>query len=290
MPTATEEQIDAALDEAQGEPVTVETPDGPVEFGTPEALPDPDPEAIAVAEHEGLPPVPEATAGAEAATVDSETEAEDDDASAALKVALSDMYAIMDRLEGAKSDLASASEEHKEAKKYFEGLQEDFLRAARVVRNAKIASQPDPKRYPLLDKPKDVRDATKAEIDASFPKPDSIPPLPADDFDEEYRRRANATRLDGLGLKAATVAVLHAEGLHTMGDVTRYGEAGKRLDLVKNGEGSITEKRLTEVSDKLADIGMSWKAEWDAAHPEATPEAEATEAPAEAGEVANAEA
>ena len=226
----------------------------------------------AVAEESEL-PEPEAVASPE---LEPETPpaTEPSPQDAATNLALAHLYDVQDRLDEAQRDHEAKAEVAKTAKKRVESLTEDLSQAVRKLRTAKTATEPDPERYPLLDRPKD-------EINAAFAKPEWIPPLPAATIEEHCRRRAVETSVDSIGLKAGIVKILHAASLHTVEDIGRFTREGGVLDSICNDEGSVTPRRFEELEAALSEVTSGFVKEWEDAHPEAEDDAEADAEPNE---------
>ena len=179
--------------------------------------------------------------------------------SIATERAMAELFSIQDRLEAAEDDHADKAEAAKSSKKRVEHLQEDLSAATRrSPREARSKSEPDPARYPLLDSP-------KAEINATFAKPEAIPPLDPEDFPEAYRRRARDTKLSDIGLPARTVKALEKAGLVMVGDIGKLTEASAPLTSV----GGIGEKAAEQIIEALDVFAHTCKLRWDADHPEA---------------------
>lgn len=81
-------------------------------------------------------------------------EPEEDPDSVVTRLALAHLYDVQDRLDAAVEDHAEKNEVAKTAKKRVESLQEDLSDAVRKLRSAKGQTEPDPERYPLLDRAK----------------------------------------------------------------------------------------------------------------------------------------
>lgn len=180
----------------------------------------------------------------------------------AMKLALGNLYSIQDRLSDAVEDHAEKAEMAKTAKKRVESLQEDLNEAVTKLRHAKDAGEPDPAKFPLFDK-------AKAEINAEFPSPEAIQPLPPDTFAEALRRKQRDTPLAAMGFKPATLKVLtEKHGLKTALDlankVTEYGQ--RNMEFTR-AEG-ITELRFEEVAERLGDLTEECQAAWMIDHPE----------------------
>lgn len=205
----------------------------------------------------------------------SEEELEADLTSIEVEKALAHMFEIQDRLDAAADDAAEKADVAKTAKKRVESLQEDLSVAVKRVREARTKSEPDPDRYPLLDGPR-PEVAAKDAIDASFPRPEAIAPLPADTFEEHARRMGIHTQIEALGLPPKLVEVLADAGVHT---IDQWGR--KRAAVEEGGASVTTIKGLTEARlEKLVaaiDREMrAWAEAWDESHPgdDATADAE----------------
>lgn len=190
-----------------------------------------------------------------------ESEPEDPE-TVAMKLALGNLYSIQDRLSDAVEDHAEKAEMAKTAKKRVESLQEDLNEAVTKLRHAKDASEPDPAKFPLFDK-------AKADINAEFPAPVAIQPLPPDTFAEALRRKQRDTPLAAMGFKPATLKVLtEKHGLKTALDlVNKVTEYGQRNMEFTRAEG-ITELRFEEVAEKLDELTGECESAWKADHPD----------------------
>lgn len=104
----------------------------------------------------------------------------------------------------------------------------------------------------------------KLLINAAFPAPASIPPLPADTFEEFARRKARDTRLADIGIPKRAVNALARAGYETVADIGKLTEASAPLTSVKG----IGEEAAGEVVERIADEADRWVAEWNNAHPE----------------------
>jgi hypothetical protein len=197
---------------------------------------------------------------AETEVIATEAEPTEDasDDSAAMKLALADLYSIQDRLDEAGSDFETKNERAKTAKKRVEALQDDLQAAVRRLREVKRDAQPDPVRYPLLDKP----DPAKAAINAEFP---------AETVEQFYIRKRSAVRIDSLGLKKKTVKALTKLGIQTMEDwATKQSEQVKfNGDMIGLG---ITPLAFEEIIEAFEPLTIEWLKEWNEAHPETTKE------------------
>lgn len=166
------------------------------------------------------------------------------------------------RLEAAEED---AADRHKKAKKARE-TQDETIKECIDALEALDRDEPDPDKYPLLDKRSQV--PGKPEINAAFPAPEAIQPLPAADFDEYLRRKQNGTPIGDMRLKKATIKTLVSLGLDTAGAIVRkfnsVHEAGLRLLTITG----MTEAKLEEIAKALDEIGEQAADEWDAAHAE----------------------
>jgi hypothetical protein len=238
----------------------------------PEALPDPEPHEVEVAEHEGMTgivlPIPgEHDVPLETPTPEGKPD-EDEELATAMKIALGDLYAVQDRLDEAIEDHAEKKEVAANAKKRVETLTEDLSAAVRNLRDLKTKSQPDPKRYPLLDKPKDAEhQAARDAINASFPAPESIPPLPADTIEEHFRRRQHATPLVDAGLSLGITKILAEALMTTVAHVVIYQNSSHDLTAIKSATGSITKNRAEKIRDAFGELSVKWTEEWNALHP-----------------------
>jgi len=210
--------------------------------------------AVAVAEHEGLPPVPEADN-----EPDPEVPAETPDQSTSLEWALRQIIEVNQACLDQKAVVKEKQVQLKDEKETLESLQDQLNRLIVEASRARAASEPDPDRFPLFD---------KAEINATFAKPQAIPPLPASDFEEFARRKSCETRLDSLGLSGKIGDILADVGLATIDDLRRkvdvLAEANVDLGSIKG----LTEARREKLMAALADFHQRCQAEWDAAHPE----------------------
>jgi hypothetical protein len=159
-----------------------------------------------------------------------------------------------------KAKVKEAQARLKDEKETLESIQDELNRLIQEAAKLKSQSEPDPERFPLFD---------KKRVDGMFPKPEATPPLPAEDFAEHYRRESEKCGLDTLGLKAATLKVLTELGLRTVADYGRksmaVSEGGSDMTSIK----SLTEKRVNEIADAIEAVAETWKAQWDAEHPEA---------------------
>lgn len=232
-----------------------------------------DDHAVAAAENEGFPPAPTHVS---LYGFQIKQEPVEDEDTVAVKQALANLYDIQDKLTAAISDHAAKSRTAKNAKEYVEALQEHFYSAVTYLRDCNkplplFARKPDP---------------AKEAINAEFPSPVAIQPLPAADIDEFFRRKRRDTRLDSLGLTASVDAILAAAGYVTILDLDKIFEGGADLCTIKvSGTGSITEKRQESILNAIAELAVKWKAEWDAEHSEdADDVAEAERIVAEGGE------
>lgn len=232
-------------------------------------------QSVAAAEHEGMIGVPLPIPGELAGVpVVASASAEDPEITTAMKIALGEIYGVQDWLEEAKADYAEKKESATNAKGRVEALQEDLSAALKRLRSLKTKSEPDPVRYPLLDKkepPKqDASAIAKAEVNAHFAKPDSVAPLPADTFAEHLRRKQMATPLlemGGFGVKPATIAALAELNLDTAFSIT-----AKFTELFEKGREPTTLKGLTgarfgQIVEALGKLKDQAQAEWDVAHP-----------------------
>ena len=114
--------------------------------------------------------------------------------SIAREKALVELYEVQDRLKLAIEDHNVKAKVAKNAKEFVEVLQANFYSAVTNVRDCN-------KPLPLFDKPKPAeakkeaaRQEAKAEVNATFPAPEAIQPLPADNIDEFYRRKRRRLR------------------------------------------------------------------------------------------------
>jgi hypothetical protein len=184
--------------------------------------------------------------------------------SPALKLAMERLFSVQDRLEAAIDDHAEKHEVAKTAKGRVEALKEDLSRATRALRDVRIQAEPDPQRYPLLDKPNPSGE--HSEVNGMFPAPTPIQPLPPTTFAEALRRAQRDTRLDSMGFTARTMKALEALGLTTALDlVNKINEAGERGMDVRTIKG-ITEARLDEIADRLKEITDTIMSDWDDEH------------------------
>jgi hypothetical protein len=158
-----------------------------------------------------------------------------------------------------KARVKAKAAELKEEKEILESLQDQLNRLITDAARARKATTPDPERYPLLDGP-------KAAINEQFSKPEPIAPLPADDFEEHFRRVAVATRIDSLpGLTPKIVEVLAEAGVETVDSWRiRYEAAVASGETIKG----ITPTRLEKIIEALTHFGDGVLAAWDAEHPE----------------------
>jgi hypothetical protein len=191
---------------------------------------------------------------------------EDAEIRLAVRIALDEMYSIQDRLDDAKVRLDDAADRHKTAKRHVEEVQDELDKGLRDLRNLENASKPNPKKFPLFDKPKEAaRQEAKADIDKAFPAPEAIQPLPATDIGEFYRRKRLATPVSDLGLTPKVVEILIADGYPTVFQLAALLEGGGSLrSISQKGVGSITEDRESKILDGIAIRGSEWAREWEA--------------------------
>jgi hypothetical protein len=212
--------------------------------------------------------------------------------------------------------------ENAEAKKAREA-QDEVIKEHIDALEAMWRNEPDPKRYPLLDKPnppspslsgvrnygveKDTFTAlltvghteeqargmierllapadhvytsvtemidaiylmnSKAEIDATFAKPESISPLPADDYAEFVRRKRRTTSVEEMGLTRKVSDILIAGGYPTMFHLAKLIEDSGDLKSISgpvgDGVGSITAQREAKIVEAMTAIASKWQAEWN---------------------------
>jgi ATP-dependent exoDNAse (exonuclease V) beta subunit len=184
----------------------------------------------------------------------------------------------LDRLDKAISEHAEVAEDAKTAKKRVESLQEDLRTATKALRSCRDDQEPNPKRYPLLDKPKapapakaEADVAIKEELNQLFPAPEAIKPLPAADFEEHYRRSARDKKLADFAevIDEATLKILAEKGINTVADVGRFSaENPKGIMSIRTSEGRMTEKRQESLLDAIAAWTMGVQDDWAAEHPE----------------------
>lgn len=146
-------------------------------------------------------------------------------------------------------------------------MQKDLNNLISEAEKVEKANEPDPKRYPLYDRPKEP--TAKDAINAQFAKPEAIQPLPADTPEEFYRRKKRDARFADMGLKPKIVEILEGAGYCTVLDLERLHEAQADITTIRCHAGTITEKRGEEIRDALGEVATRWVEEWQAAHPEA---------------------
>jgi hypothetical protein len=250
----TEEQIDAALEDAPPEGVEVETP------ADDEPNPATDLEGAVLQEQQeaALEYGSEETEETEERT--NKQLMEDAEREAQVEEVMVEVCESQQRAEEKWVVAHRLAQESKDAKKSAEAADDDYRDAGRRLRKLREGRFPDGDKYPMFDK-------AKAEINASFPKPDSIPPLPPDSFAEALRRKQRDTKVASMGLNDSTTKALEALGLNTAFDIVRkfneLGEKGREPGSLKG----ITANRLAGIGTALEKITDECQAEWDAAHP-----------------------
>jgi hypothetical protein len=155
-----------------------------------------------------------------------------------------------------KAKVKEAQARLKDEKETLESIQDELNRLIQEAAKLKSQSEPDPERFPLFD---------KQRVDGMFPKPEAIPPLPAEDFAEAYRRRARDTKLADIGISSRTVKSMEKAGYITVGDIGKLTEASAPLTSVSG----IGEKAAEDIIAALDVFAYQCKAQWDAEHPEA---------------------
>jgi hypothetical protein len=210
---------------------------------------DPDPIEVARAEDDGMPPPRERTTA---------EKLHDAEIAEQIEEATAEVCDLQEKAETKRLRAASQAEMAKDAKKAAEAADDDLREAARRLRKLREGRFPDGDKYPLLDGP-------KAEINATFPAPESIAPTPADTIEEHFRRKKRDTKLADVGLAPKVVEILEAGGYRMVIDLDKLGD--KDLATIKNEAGSITEKRAEAIRDAIEQAASRWMDEWNEAHP-----------------------
>jgi hypothetical protein len=172
-----------------------------------------------------------------------------------------------------EAEEAETHEAYKEAKKAREA-QDKRINEEIDALQALYLNEPDPKRYPLLDKPVEkpstattLEGQRRERVEASFPKPEAIPPLPAADYPEFLRRKQDAAAISLTGLAKGTIKYLvETLKLETVGALVRklnaVVEGGAKWDTITGW----TEKRQEQIVAMLGEFGDACVAEWDRDH------------------------
>jgi hypothetical protein len=212
--------------------------------------------AIADAEHEGM-PVPRERTAAE--------KLHDAEIAQQIEEATVEVCERQERAERAWEVADDLKAQAKDAVKAAEVADEDLSDAARRLRKLRAGRFPDADKYPLLDRPADPNAEAKAGINEQFSKPEAIPPAPAEDIQEHFRRMKRDTPLDSIGLTPKVVEILAGAGFRMVIDLDKL--EGRDLATIRSDAGSITEKRAEQVRDAIETAAAGWMAAWNDAHP-----------------------
>jgi uncharacterized coiled-coil protein SlyX len=151
------------------------------------------------------------------------------------------------------------AKELKVEKGELESRQKQLNRLISEIAAKREASEPDPDRYPLYDRPATGAEA-KALVNGMFPKPEAIPPL-VETLDQFMQVRARETALESLGL-----------GKRTLDKLARHG-----ITLVAHAQGKspqdmeLTEKQAEEFEAVLSAFWEECTRVWEERHPEESP-------------------
>lgn len=180
----------------------------------------------------------------------------DDDIALQIEEATAEVCQAQQEADAAEREEDLAISAKKAASLKLEGKIEWLRDSSRRLRKLREGRFPDGEKYPLLD--------TKGQINAQFSKPESIAPLPPDNFDEHFRRVSVATRIESLLLPAKLVEVLADAGIHTVDDWRRkreaIEEAGAKVTTIKG----LTQARLEKLIDTLGFFGEGVELAWNA--------------------------
>jgi hypothetical protein len=262
-----------SIDTLEAEIEDVAVPAGSVESDAPADSP-------AIESEAGASPVGETSAGvvesiaespeidpgaSQAASRTPKQQIEDAERDEQIEEATAEVCQIQEDLDKAKADADKANHAKKAATALVDDLSLNLLAASRRLGRLRKGRFPDPENMPLLDT--DRRADARAEINATFAKPEAIAPLPPDTQEEFYRRKRRDTKLADIGLKPKVVEILAEAGLRTIFDLDKIFEGGADLTTIKVAAGTITEKRREEILDAIGNRREEWDAEWAAAHP-----------------------
>ena len=285
MATETLEPETEVAAEANPDVIPFERPDSDprsVEVGAPEAerhaAAEPEHHEVARVENEGMTAIVRPTSPAPPART---TKQKLDDADLAQQIEEATIE-VCQAEETAAEKWSTANVLHKQAsdaKKGAEAADDNLRHAVKRLRKLREGLFPDGDKYPMFDKPIAGSDPRKAEVNAMFPAPEAIQPLPADTEEEFFRRKRRDTKLADIGLTPKIVEILAEAGFHAIIDLDKLAEAHADYTTIKTASGSITEPRAERLRDKITDAALAWGKEWDEAHPKVSAEPEATPEP-----------
>lgn len=188
----------------------------------------------------------------------------------AIELKMKDLFAEQHTGRRLREVEEKAKSAHTAAKKACE-VQDERIKECIDELEALYLNEPDPARYPLLD---------KAAVNGMFAKPEAIQPLPPDTFAEFLRRKQMDTPLASMGFKAGTLRFLVEKmGLTTARDlvvkINEHADRGLDFGIAKG----MTPLRFEEVVENLDEITKACQSEWDLAHPAEDGHSEAVDGP-----------